>query len=69
MQYDIDIRINRNKKGEVNIMNETLVFSNRLEFHAWLEENRTISKGVCLMFGKKGGPVTLSANEALFEVL
>lgn len=50
-------------------MNDILTFCNRMEFRTWLEQNSTISNGVWLLFGKKGGPVTLSANEALEEAL
>lgn len=50
-------------------MNDILEFTNRTEFRTWLEKNSTVSTGVWLLFGKKGGPVTLSANEALEEAL
>lgn len=50
-------------------MNDILEFANRIEFRTWLEKNSTVSNGVWLLFGKKDGPVTLSANEALEEAL
>lgn len=50
-------------------MNDILVFSDRMAFRTWLENNGTSSEGVWLLFGKKGGPVTLSANDALEEAL
>lgn len=50
-------------------MKECLTFPNQASFHAWLEQNGASSEGVWLLFGKKGGPVTLSANEALEEAL
>ena len=40
-----------------------------MEFRAWLEKNSTTTDGVWLLFGKKNGPVTLSANDALEEAL
>jgi len=36
---------------------------------AWLDKHSTSSDGVWLLFGKKGGPVTLTAGEALEEAL
>ena len=50
-------------------MSEILEFFNRAEFREWLQKNGTSSKGVWLLFGKKGGPVTLTAAEALEEAL
>lgn len=50
-------------------MDSLLTFPNRAAFHAWLEENGRTSEGVWLCFGKKGGPVTLTAGEALEEAL
>ncbi len=44
-------------------------FSNRMEFRNWLEENALSSAGVWLLFGKSGGPKTVTANEALEEAL
>lgn len=48
---------------------EILTFSDRAAFRTWLTENGTQSEGVWLLFGKKGGPKTLSANDALEEAL
>jgi Uncharacterized protein conserved in bacteria len=50
-------------------MADILKFPDRQAFRAWLECHCSESGGVWLLFGKKGGPVTLSANEALEEAL
>lgn len=50
-------------------MSDMLVLPDRIAFRAWLENYSTDSDGVWLLFGKKGGPVTLSANDALEEAL
>jgi len=50
-------------------MSEELLFSHRRDFRDWLEKHGAESPGVWLLFGKKGGPVTLSANDALEEAL
>lgn len=50
-------------------MSEILVFPNKAAFREWLHENGTSSEGVWLLFGKKGGPTTLTATEALEEAL
>ncbi|MGI5900733.1 MAG: YdeI/OmpD-associated family protein [Christensenellales bacterium] len=50
-------------------MNDPFVFASSMQFRAWLEKNCTGSGGIWLLFGKKGGPITLSANEALEEAL
>lgn len=50
-------------------MNDTLQFAKRTEFRKWLDENCQLSAGVWLIFGKKGGPKTLTATEALEEAL
>lgn len=50
-------------------MSEELHFSNRRQFRDWLDAHCTVSPGVWLLFGKKGGPATLSANDALEEAL
>lgn len=50
-------------------MKEALQFSNRRKFREWLEKNGAENEGVWLLFGKKGGPATLSANDALEEAL
>lgn len=46
-----------------------LEFADRAAFRAWLEEHGAESDGVWLRFGKKGGPKTLKAAEALEEAL
>jgi uncharacterized protein YdeI (YjbR/CyaY-like superfamily) len=48
---------------------EEILFSNRIEFREWLETSTASSDGVWLMFGKKGGPMTLTTVEALEEAL
>lgn len=53
----------------MRMMNDSLKFSDRVEFRTWLEENGTSSDGVWLLFGKRGGPKTLTAGEALEEAL
>lgn len=50
-------------------MPEHLKFASRSGFRNWLTENCTSSDGVWLLFGKKDGPKTLSANDALEEAL
>ena len=50
-------------------MDNTLEFPNREAFRQWLEENAPSKEGVWLLFGKKGGPKTLTATEALEEAL
>lgn len=50
-------------------MNNILQFPDRAAFRTWLEKNGISSNGVWLLFGKKGGPTTLSANDALEEAL
>lgn len=46
-----------------------MIFETRGDFREWLGENHNNSGGVWLLFGKKGGPQTLSANDALEEAL
>jgi len=50
-------------------MSEILEFSDRAAFREWLHKNGASSEGVWLLFGKKGGPTTLTATEALEEAL
>lgn len=50
-------------------MSDVLEFPDRAAFRTWLTQNGASSDGVWLLFGKKGGPVTLTANEALEEAL
>ena len=53
----------------VSKMSAIITFSNRAAFREWLHKNGTTSDGVWLLFGKKGGPTTLTATEALEEAL
>lgn len=50
-------------------MEETMIFDNRQKFREWLMVNCESSQGIWLLFGKKGGPKTIKANEALEEAL
>ena len=50
-------------------MNDTMQFADRESFRSWLSENCLASAGVWLLFGKAGGPKTLTAAEALEEAL
>lgn len=50
-------------------MSELLEFANRAEFRSWLTEHFLSTEGVWLLFGKAGGPKTLTANDALEEAL
>jgi uncharacterized protein YdeI (YjbR/CyaY-like superfamily) len=50
-------------------MKDILTFPDRNSFRNWLTENGETNGGVWLLFGKKGGPVTLTANDALEEAL
>lgn len=50
-------------------MGGILKFSGREEFRAWLSEHCLTSPGVWLLFGKPGGPKTITAGEALEEAL
>jgi len=50
-------------------MTEQLQFSSRDEFRDWLKDNCLSDEGVWLVFGKAGGPTTITANEALEEAL
>lgn len=50
-------------------MSEALTFSDRKTFRDWLVAHGADSGGVWLLFGKPGGPKTLSANDALEEAL
>lgn len=49
-------------------MSGEMLFENRSSFRSWLEEN-TVHEGLWLIFGKKGGPKTLTAAQALEEAL
>ena len=46
-----------------------LLFANRDDFRAWLQENSETSEGVWLVLGKTKAVATLSANDALEEAL
>lgn len=48
---------------------EQVQFASGDEFREWLSENCLKVQGIWLVFGKKGGPITLSAAEALEEAL
>lgn len=50
-------------------MNLILTFSDRQAFREWLAQHGSDHEGVWLVFGKKGGPQTLTAAEALEEAL
>lgn len=50
-------------------MSEGLQFADRKEFRAWLAEHCHSGEGVWLLFGKRGGPKTVKASEALEEAL
>jgi uncharacterized protein YdeI (YjbR/CyaY-like superfamily) len=50
-------------------MTDILTFPDRNSFRKWLTENGETSGGIWLLFGKKGGPITLSASVALEEAL
>lgn len=48
---------------------EQLQFASRDDFREWLGEHGRSVQGIWMVFGKKGGPKTLSASEALEEAL
>lgn len=50
-------------------MDDILTFPDRESFRRWLEKNNARDEGVWLLFGKPGGPATLTAGEALEEAL
>lgn len=50
-------------------MNDMIEFPDREEFRKWLYEHCRSSDGVWLLFGKAGGPKTITAKEALEEAL
>jgi uncharacterized protein YdeI (YjbR/CyaY-like superfamily) len=50
-------------------MTDYLLFTSRDEFRNWLQDHCLSSDGVWLLFGKSGGPKTVTANEALEEAL
>lgn len=48
---------------------EQVQFTTRDDFREWLGGNCQVVQGIWLVFGKKGGPKTVSAGEALEEAL
>lgn len=50
-------------------MAKQMQFESREDFRIWLEVNCLSGDGIWLVFGKEGGPKTLTANEALEEAL
>jgi len=48
---------------------ETYTFLSKDELRNWLMENCLSSKGIWILFGKAGGPNTISPQEALEEAL
>lgn len=48
---------------------EQYQFASREEFREWLNEHCLSVQGIWLILGKKGGPKTISASEALEEAL
>lgn len=50
-------------------MDTLMEFSTRQVFRSWLTDHCLSSEGVWLLFGKAGGPKTLTAAEALEEAL
>lgn len=58
------------RSGKGDTMDDNIMqFTNRTEFRAWLEKNCQTASGIWLLFGKAGGPETLTAGEALEEAL
>lgn len=54
---------------EARVLAERLQFASREAFRSWLKDNCAESGGVWLLFGKPGGPKTVTAAEALEEAL
>lgn len=50
-------------------MSEMMVFTDRKKFREWLQAYCLSSGGIWLLFGKAGGPKTVTAGEALEEAL
>ena len=50
-------------------MTEMMTFADRQAMRAWLGAHGAMSGGIWLLLGKKGGPKTVSAAEALEEAL
>ncbi|MDD2436700.1 MAG: YdeI/OmpD-associated family protein [Massilibacteroides sp.] len=49
--------------------NNRILFADKEAFRAWLSENHSTNEGIWLIFGKKNGPKTLTADEAVEEAL
>jgi len=50
-------------------MSDLMEFADREEFRSWLLDHCLSKDGIWLLFGKKGGPKTIKAAEALEEAL
>lgn len=50
-------------------MSDPILFSNRQDFREWLNKNCSTNEGIWLIFGKPGGPKTVTYQEALEEAL
>ena len=50
-------------------MYEQLTFASGEDFREWLEKNHGTCDGAWIVFGKAGGPETLSYDDALKEAL
>lgn len=54
---------------EEHAMAQPILFETAGAFREWLMENAQTSGGIWLLFGKRGGPRTLTAQQALEEAL
>ena len=50
-------------------MTDEMQFASREDFRAWLQAHCLSAEGIWLVFGKPGGPETVTAQEALEEAL
>lgn len=50
-------------------MPDQILFATRQDFRDWLVKNCATSEGIWLVFGKRGGPQTVTYDEALEEAL
>lgn len=50
-------------------MSNVLEFANREAFRHWLNKHSADNEGIWLLIGKRGGPVTILASQALEEAL
>ena len=59
------------KEGEMKegTMGQIMQFINREEFRKWLSVHCLSSDGIWLLFGKAGGPETITASDALEDAL